>query len=338
MELNQTIFINLISKYLLPSYIIIGIVLNLINSVVFLSIYKKFKKPIYYFLKINSIIDASNLLVIIGLPFLFSDLVFDNLAFVHLFWFQFYHYYILLYVSRVLNSFSSFINLRIAFNRLIILRDQQSNCKVKIQKMKHVKRYLALFLIVSAILHIPNLFLLQFKMKKNTMYENKINFLNVTQTNHIHYEIKFNETARKNKILITLLYVLQYSIHFFNLLTMISISCLTISWIRKSCDQLFNQLTSVRRNNYNENKNNLARTIENDRLFNRLKKMENQTNKMILYMSAIYIINEFVVTVSSIIAVSIRGKQRSLKTNWILIISLTTYISNCSFNIFLYLK
>jgi hypothetical protein len=170
------------------------------------------------------------------------------------------------------------------------------------------------------------------------MYENKINFSNVTQTNHIHYEIKFNETAKKNKILITLLYVLQYSIHFFNLLTMISISCLTISWIRKSCDQLFNQLTSVRRNNYNENKNNLARTIENDRLFNRLKKMENQTNKMILYMSAIYIINEFVVTVSSIIAVSIRGKQRSLKTNWILIISLTTYISNCSFNIFLYLK
>ena len=226
------------------------------------------------------------------------------------------------------------------FNRLIALSDQKSNFKIRIQnfKIKHVKMYLILIFFISTILHIPNLFLFKLKLKVNPMFENKTNMLNINRVNEKFYEIVFNETANKNKILITLLYVLQYSIHFFNLLTMISISCLTLICIRKNCDQLFNQVTYVRRNNYNQNRNTLLRTIENDKLFIRLKKLENQTNKMILYMSAIFIINEFVVTLSSMIAFSIRGRESSLKTHWILVIATTTYISNCSCNIFLYLK
>ena len=321
---------TIISKYVISFYCIIGAILNIINFIIFSSENENFKKPIYQYLKMNSIADGVNSFILTISPFIFSDSTLSYTSFSHSYYYKLYHFYIALYFARVLNTFSSFINIRLAFKRFISLKYQDLNYRTRIEEIKLVKVYSVLFFLTSAILHSPNIFL--YRISKKLMdIQNHTN-----STNTFYYKIEFSRIGENNKNLFTVLFSIKFVVTITNLIAMIVISIKTFIYIRKRCHISFNDIALFSRNNNSETT--VARTVENDKVFKRLRYLENQTNKMILGMSTIFIINEFITTAGSILEFMNRTKEVKLRYTWVFIVVVVSYISNCSLNTFLYLK
>ena len=122
--------INFLSKVFLPFWVIFGIIANLISSIIFSSKNETLKGP-YQYLKMNSIVDTVILIIISGASFLFSDFTFDESSFVYSYWYKIYHLYFGLFLGKTLNTLSSGINLKMAFDRLVLLKNQKFKSKFK---------------------------------------------------------------------------------------------------------------------------------------------------------------------------------------------------------------
>ena len=298
--------ITILTKYLLSIYCLVGTILNFINLLIFSSSENKiFKKPIYQYLKLNSITDGLNTFILSISPFIISDSNSNGSSFQNSYMYKLYHFYIALYFGRVLNTFSSCINIRIAYKRYKTLRCQELNYRNRNEELKIVKVYSVLFLLFSIVLHFPNLFLFEISKKS-------ANQSNVTNTSHYYYKIDFSEIARKN------------------LIAIISFSVQTFIYINKRCHTTFNDFALLSRVN-NE-------ATLNEKVLRKLRHLENQTNKMILGMSTIFIVNEIITTAGSILEVLNRTQDVKFHYKWVFIVVIVSYISNCSLNTFLYLK
>ena len=233
-----------------------------------------------------------------------------------------------LFIGRVLITFSSWLNIKIAYNRLISLRDQQMKFKTKVENSRQIKIYSMLFCLFSIVFHSPNLFL--FLISQKQLMKNE------TSTNTVcYYEIEFNENANKNLTLF--IYGLQFAIVFSNLILIVVCSIMTILCIRKKCDKLINELMMPIMDKVRSQKA-VIKKIETNRILGRIKHLESQTNKMILYMSVIFIINECVTLIGSIFEFYLRNSNLSFLKKFILIFMIFVYVSNCSANTFVYLK
>ena len=323
LELHISI-INFITKIFLPIYIVVGIIINLINSIIFSSKNEKFNKPIYQYLKMNSIVDTIILIFSSGITFLFSDLIYDYTSFLYSYWYKVYHLYYVLLIGKVMNTLSSCINIKMSLDRFMSLKEQQSSLRTRIESPRNLKRYMVIFSVFSVVLHSPNVLLFQIKQKT---------FLNANVSLAVdYYDLELSEMALKSQILVPILYMLHIAVNVLNLILMVFLSLLTIVYIRRNCDKLFYELGLIAMNKH-------IKSFENDRIITRLKKLESKTNKMILYMSAIFIINELMVSIGYVSEFINRSTNNiNFTTQWICIIVTSTYITNFSCNTFLYLK
>jgi hypothetical protein len=209
------------------------------------------------------------------------------------------------------------------FDRFMSLKKQQSSFRTRIESPRNVKIYTVIFSIFSVVLHFPNILLFEIKEKK---------IFNPNSSFTIdYYDLDLSEIAVRNRKLLQSLYKLHIALNGFNLILMIFLSILTIIYIRRNCDKLFTELRLITINQH-------AKLIENDRILTRLKLLESKTNKMILYMSVIFIVNELMLSIGYITEFFFRSVEMSIITKWICIIVTVAFITNLSCNTLLYLK
>jgi hypothetical protein len=312
---------SILSKYLISIYCLTGTILNFINLIIFSSSDNKiFKKPIYQYLKLNSITDGLNAFFLSISPFVLSDS--NDTSFHNSYVSKLYHFYVALYIGRVLNTLSSCINIRIAYKRFITLRCQKLNNINRDEELKNVKIFSVLFLLFSVVLHSPNLFIFEIKKKIDNQF-------NLTNTSPF-YKIEFSEIGKKHQNLVIILFVFKFIVTISNLVAISSFSIQTFIYIHQRCHSSFNDfaLISIVNNEISSN----------EKLFRKLKHLENQTNKMILGMSTIFIINEIITTAGSILEVLNRTQDVKFHHKLFFILVIISYITNCSLNTFLYLK
>jgi hypothetical protein len=177
-----------------------------------------------------------------------------------------------------------------------------ANTRLTDQSVNNKKRFVGwqiLIIVVLIVFYAPNICL--FQIAEINMY-NTTSSLLYDSTNQSIYTIDINQFARENKYLIVILSALQIFVHLFYLVLMIAFSVLTVSEIikiKRKCEKIMHSSFKIRRL--------MNRNLKlKDQVLNRFKKKEILTAKMVLYLSLIFIINEF----SAVIASSLETYRR----------------------------
>ncbi len=322
--------INLFSKYLIPIYFIIGSAFNCINTIVFSSINIQFQTSTFQYLKINSIIDSFNLLILCASSL---ELSVNNFDYFYTYWYKCYQIYIVLYLSRVLNMMSSLINIQIAINRYIL--SKKHKFKRILEDRTRIKANMFAFFIFSAIYHIPNLLF-------NKIVANNNVDVNSTQVkNESEYTIQLSETVKKRLSLEILLCVLPYLMTFSNFSLMITLSILTHKNHRRDYNRLLSgSIYSWEKIVlYKKSKDfYLGYKVNSTGSYKKANRSEHKTSMMVLWITIIFIINELVAAVGCISRIFIKDISLKLVINSVSIFVTVSYITSCTLNTFLYHK
>jgi hypothetical protein len=323
--------------------------MNIINTIIFSSTHTAFQTSIYQYLKINSIIDGLHLFVITPSSLVFSKQYRDYYLT------QFYFRYIILYVSRVLNTVSSFINIKIAIDRYIYLNKKSvpiPGLKKHGEHNNKIKINILLFFIFAFTYSIPNLIFYEVKLKNVTL-----SFSNKTEE---VYKTEMVDLLKMNKYLKIILHVFQVLLTCSNLFVMIIISTLTYRIIHKKYEDFVKESLQLRKN-LNTSSNN--KTSEGDAEENvteakdgvvaesqhlssshvvtnpKLKRIGEKTSMLVLWVSFFFIANELVAALGAILIITnAKSRYSEFMYSFACMIILITYVTSCTINIFLYKK
>ena len=311
--------IDIIVTYVLPSYFLFGSLINTINSIIFSSAHSDFQTQIYQYLKINSIIDAVNLAIASA-----STLVL-NLEYRRSYIYQIYYFYIVLFLSRVLNLVSSLINIKIAIDRFIFLKKQKpSTFKIIKKSSKNINFHIALFFVFAIAYNFPNLVFFEIIVIRNDFLSTTTTTTTTTirSNQSIEYNIIIGDSSPAKRTISKILFLLQYAITFINLFLMVIITALTYKIIRKKYKNYSIQLKIE--------SNDLIRS----KLNRRMKRTGEKTSILVLWASVIFIVNELVTALGSIMHIGL--KKMSPLVNATAIFVTTVYVTTCTVNILLY--
>ena len=186
---------KIITTYLLPTFQIAVVFINLLNAWIF----SKWKKPLHKYLLLNSIIDTIlfSLNILLIQPTCKIKTV-ENLTF----WSQFFQLYFVAYLTKVAKIMSSLINIQIAFDRYFLIKTGISN--------KKVKHHIILLALIAFAYHTPHLLFFRIyrieKSVNNTFFivhshENSSSYLHTKM-----YAWHFTEIAEKYKIIQCMMY------------------------------------------------------------------------------------------------------------------------------------
>jgi hypothetical protein len=323
--------------------------MNIINTIIFSSTHTVFQTSIYQYLKINSIIDALHLFVITPSSLVFSKQYRDYYLI------QFYFRYIILYVSRVLNTVSSFINIKIAIDRYIYLNKKSVPIPGLTKHGEHnnkIKINILLFFIFAFAYSIPNLIFYEVKLTNVTL-----SFSNKTKE---VYKTEIVDLLKINKYLKIILHVFQVLLTCSNLFVMIIISTLTYRIIHKKYEDFVKESMQLRKNlntssnnktsegdveeNVTETKDGVA--VESQHLSSshvvtnpKLKRIGEKTSMLVLWVSFFFIANELVAALGAILIITnAKSRYSEFMYSFACMIILITYVTSCTINIFLYKK
>ena len=288
----------------------------------------EFKTLVFQFLRINSIACAVNL-------FILSVVNLD----INYFWYKFYQFYLITYISRILNLYCSVVNIQISINRYVFLKNKVVNLNSRHNNgSKNNRKFLSfqvVFVLVIFFLYSPYLFLFEINNVESSKNDGSsfINYYKEKKTpNSSNYFIAMSQFGMENYHLIILLSCFQIVIHIMNLSIMVTFSVLTIVQIRKNY-----KLINSRTNSIGITESTTSTNCNSDNSFSRkIKKKEYKTTKLVLYFSFLFIINEFSAAFLSIIETHNRVYTSTDFGNIILLFTLLVYVLTNSSGIFIY--
>ena len=301
-------------------------------------------------MKINSIVDALNLLIVFG-----SSLTFTKQS-RNYYWYQIYFLYLVRYLSKVLHMVSSLINIKIAIDRFIYLKNKRLTMPVLVKNCdkysKNIIGHILAFFAFSTVYNIPNLII--FKIAKN---ENETSseetFSNITE-----YKIELIDPIRKNEKIKVFFQSLQCIFTVTILLIMIIISTLTYKIINKNYKDYIEDSTELRKqmrlsikrktdpesnnnssNNHSANDAEEVEELEESKVSHKLKRIGEKTSMLVLWVSVLFILNELVAAMGYIMLLTnLRKRYINIIYFSIGIAVLATYVTTCNINMFLYKK
>ena len=250
--------------------------------------------------------------------------------------YQFYYLYFCLYFSKVLDSVSSFINIKIAIDRYIYLKKKKVVFasylnKTDSKNTKIIKIYIISFFMLSFIYFLPNLIF--FKISPSNF--NTKNFTVVSRD--YRYKIVLRDFVSNNKYLSIALQGLHCFKNLTSLILMTVVNALTYTSInRRYKDYLSSSL--VGQLLHPTSRNGLKKNLV---LNHKLKRIGEKTSLIVLWASLLFIINELV-TGTGFVMFIFQSYYKKTVYNYILvgtaIIISITYVTTCSFNMFIYKK
>ena len=275
-----------IQTLVVPIGCIIASFVNFINFIILSSNIAEFKTSIFQLLKISSILDALCPLILSASYIGLSS-----------WWYKQFQFYFVLFAYRVLNLYSSFVNIQVAVNRYVFLKHNvftlNSRLISKRTRINSKFRIYQVFLsILSILFYSPYLFL--FQISKKTDLKNA-NFTS-------GYTIQMSKLGRENSFSIKILSCSQALIHLVNLVIMMAFSSFTVLTLKEQCNKVGRVSNSC------------------SGILVKIKKKQNQTSKMVLYLSLVFIIHELTTLMASILDTYTRIYRTNNTTDFMMFI------------------
>jgi hypothetical protein len=296
--------------FVFPILCLFGSSVNIFNSITFSANVPEFKTKIFQLLKINSIND-SIVLLILSISFLG----------VKSYWFKFYQFYFVLYVSRILNLYSAILNIQVAIYRYFYLKINvfslnraYLNKKVMINKKFIV--YQVTFILLISGFYSPYLFLFQI----SETFNNSTN--NSQKLNERAFSIQLSKIGKNHNYLVIVLSVSQTIIYIINLVLMMVFSVLLVSELRKKSENVGSEEIDCKKSS---------------NILIKIKEKQNKTSKMVIYTSVVFCFEEISTLIISILETYLRVFLNSSNTlsKYILALSLIYFLTK-TVNIFIY--
>lgn len=151
-EKSEWYFIEVCWTYILPLICLFGLITNLLNMIVFVSI-SKLKETLYKYMLINSIVDFFYLIILSFISLSKCGSLCGMIGNSYLA--KFYELYLFFYLSNVLCVFNSLIEICFTLNRYLAISDLKHKCKF--EKLSFGVIVFMLF-VVSSVWYLPILF------------------------------------------------------------------------------------------------------------------------------------------------------------------------------------
>lgn len=322
-----------IMMYIIPILYLIGLIPHLINVIVFISLRNELKKVIYKYLATNSFIDLLTTILTIG-----ASLTTCQKPFVNTYYFRYYHLYILIYLTPSLYMISSFINIKIAFDRYCFL---SNNC-VRLHNKSNFNKYLFAFILISFLLNAPNLISNEI-LKVDTVYGSYKNSFNNQSENQTHLNDVYNNerfqyiialsglVKQKSELRLTF-FILKYSITFAFIVAMVLINFLVYHKF-KTAYKGITELAEEQHETLMEGSN---ITVNRTKIYLNAKLKEKQTTLMIFWLSVIFIASRISNTINN--TLYFIYKRETTEYNFVVLFSLISFLVFHFLNLIIYYK
>jgi hypothetical protein len=313
-------FLQIVFTFVMPTLTIIPIIMNLMSAFIFSNI--EFKTQTYRYLKLNSIIDAISLGTILFLPVTQCQELCAK-WWTNNYWLVVYEIYINNYISRSLRTVSSILSVTIAWKRFRTMNQYKIN-------NNNFYFIISSIFMFSFVLYLPALFLSKISSNNSTgqIYTLRVAKLNVyNQLSLIYYLVT---------ILILILTVILNAKLVFKIKEQLNLKFRSIKF--KSA----NDCKIVEFLSLNTNTVNLRPVLVDDRLktyriiFSRNKIVEFETTLLIIWITLVFIIDQFLQTISASLFLFI--DKTSQKYILILIFLFLIIVSTQLFNVYFYYK
>jgi hypothetical protein len=299
----------IIYSYIFPSLYLFGSLVNIFNSIIFSSDVPEFKTKIFQLLKINSIIDSIVL----------SILTISYLG-IKSYWYKLYQFYLILYVSRILNLYSSILNIQVIIYRYFFLKSNLFSLnrvylkkKVMINK-KFIVNQIAFILLISGF-YSPYLFLFQVIETVNNSTDNS------QKPNETTFGIQMSKIGKNHNYLVTVLSVAQTIIHILNLVLMLVFSVLLVSELRNKSENVGSEEIDCK-NSVN--------------ILLKIKEKQKNTTKMVIYTSVVFCFEEISALICTIMDTYTRVFPNSTSVSKLIFIFAFIHVLSKTVNIFIY--
>ena len=293
-----------IQTLMIPVGFVIASITSLVNFIILSSKNAEFKTMIFQLLKISSILDALYLLIL-------------SASYIGLcsWWYKQFQFYFVLFGCRALNLYSTFVNIQVAVNRYVFLKHNiftlNSRLISKRTRINSKFRIYQVFLsILSILFYSPYLFL--FQISKKTDLKN-VNFTS-------GYTIQMSKLGRENSFLILILYGSQVLIHLVNLVIMIAFSSFTVLTLKEQYSHVGRVPSSC------------------SNILVQIKRRQNRTSKMVLYLSLVFIIHELNTIMGSILDTYTRVYKTNNTTDFMMFLIFQILIVSSIMSTFIYTK
>ena len=317
---------KLVFEILVPTLFFASSSLNFINFILFSSKSAEFKTSIVQIIKINSIVDSVCTLIL-------------SVSFLGLctLWYNVYILYLASFASRVLNLYSSKLEIQIIIKRYVTLKRANDGITTRFYNTRSIrtnKRFI--FLQISIILfcifvYSPYLFLFEIKRIDSNKNNNvNLSYVNLNSTGFV---VEINKIGKENSYLFIMFSIFQIVIHTFNFLIMFLYSILSILKMKEIVFKVSKPELSELSTSFCQTNHAVA-----PRILNSIKTKEENTNSMILFICLAFMTSEFSTLTGSVVGIYIRIYGSNRLINIILFIVLTIYTLSNSATFFIYKK
>jgi hypothetical protein len=279
-------YLTFFIEYLIPIIAVVCIISNIFNAIVFFLSKEYSKIPVYRYLTANSITDAILFVFYIAS---IQPLCNRHINKIYSYSYQLFHLLISLYLARVFGMISTFINIQIAYDRLVYIKNMGH---LKKYQNKSIKGYIIFFILISAIFYTPNI--LFNKIYKIERFDNISRNVEDTEETSTLYILYFSEIVQRC-LSLKILILMQNFITILYLIIMTVINLIIYNRFRN----LFNKTVQFKVRYFSNNQQKL-KIICNDENLEPLKCNEikvNENNRltiMVIWISSVFIVDQTV--------------------------------------------